>query len=188
VNGYMGSTADQLAALRSSFDEGFAVPPKVREEGIEPLILVRVAGEALALKSIHITGLARIGRILPIPSPISELLGISGIRGVLAPVFDLAALLGFHPGGAQPLWLALTRGETQIALAFEEIEGHVAVSRASFYEDLASPARGHIRETARIDRAVRGVADIPGIVEAVRRRAGLVNSGPINSDPITQTR
>jgi purine-binding chemotaxis protein CheW len=175
VNG--NTTTDQLAALRHSFDEAFAVlPPQLREEGLEQLLLIRVAGEALALKTLHVTGLARIGRILPIPSRIPELLGITGIRGTLAPVFDLAALLGFHPGGAQPRWLALTCGETQIALAFDQIEGQIAVSRTSLYEHQASSAREHIKEVARIEHAVHAVADIPAIVEAIRRRAGLINS------------
>ena len=170
------ATTDQLAALRHSFDEAFAVPPQLREEGLEQLLLIRVAGEALALKTLQVTGLARIGRILPIPSRIPELLGITGIRGTLAPVFDLAALLGFHPGGAQPRWLALTCGETQIALAFDQIEGQIAVSRTSLYEHQASSAREHIKEVARMDHAVHAVADIPAIVEAIRRRAGLINS------------
>lgn len=175
MNGNTAAT-DQLAALRRSFDEAFAVPPRLREQGLEQLLLIRVAGEALALKTLHVTGLVRIGRILPIPSRIPELLGITGIRGTLAPVFDLAALLGFHPGGAQPRWLALTCGETQIALAFDQIEGQIAVSRASFYEHQASATREHIKEVARMEHAVRPVADIPAVVEAIRRRAGLINS------------
>lgn len=101
MNGNTAAT-DQLAALRRSFDEAFAVPPRLREEGLEHLLLIRVAGEALALKTLHVTGLVRIGRILPIPSRIPELLGITGIRGTLVPVFDLAALLGFHPGERNP--------------------------------------------------------------------------------------
>ncbi len=170
------ATTDQLAALRHSFDEAFAIPPQLREEGLEQLLLIRVAGEALALKTLQVTGLARIGRILPIPSRIPELLGITGIRGTLAPVFDLAALLGFHSGGTQPRWLALTRGETQIALVFDQIEGQIAVSRTSLYEHQASSARQHIKEVARMEDEVRAVVDIPAVVEAIRRRAGLIDS------------
>ncbi len=165
---------ERLAALRRAFDEGFAAPPQAPEESIESLLLIRVGGEALALRSVHITGLARIGRILPVPSRVPELLGIAGIRGALAPVFDLAALLGFPRGVAQPRWLALTRGETPAALALDQVEGQIKVARAALYGDQASPTRTYIREVARIGSALRAVADIPAVLEAISRRTGLI--------------
>jgi chemotaxis signal transduction protein len=162
--------------MRISFDESFASAPRLRGEGLEPLLRIRAGEEALALRSIHITGLLRIGRVLPVPSRIPELLGITGIRGTLVPVFDLAALLGLRSGGAQPRWLALTRGETPVALAFDQIDGQIEVSRANIYEHQASPSREHIKEVAHIGPAAHDVVDIPAVVETIRQRAGLIST------------
>ncbi|HUQ94027.1 MAG TPA: chemotaxis protein CheW [Bryobacteraceae bacterium] len=174
MNGYSASANGRLAAMRRAFDGAFAAPARLHEADLEPLLLIRAGGEALALRSLHIARLARTGRILPVPSRIPELLGITGIRGTLTAVFDLAALLGFSSGGAQPLWLALTRDETPVALAFDQVEGQIAAPRTSLYEQ-PSAACEHIRQVAHIEPTARAVADIPAIVETLRRRAGLIN-------------
>ena len=174
MSGYSGNAAGHLAALRHCFDEAFATPARLRDESLEPLLLIRAGGEAVALRSLHITGLARTGPIAPVPSRIPELLGITGIRGALVPVFDLAALLGFPLSGAQLRWLAFTGGETPVALAFDQIEGQAAVAGADIYNHQASAARALLKESARIEFNPRAVVDIPAVVETIRRRAGLI--------------
>ena len=93
-----------LAQLRAAFDETFAVPPRSREE-LESVIQIRVGSEVFAIRTGHIGGLMKSRKIVPLPSRIPELLGVSALRGSLIPVFDLAALLGIPAGASRPSWL-----------------------------------------------------------------------------------
>ena len=167
---------ERLAELRGGFDAAFAAPPPRHAEDSEALILIQAAGEALALNTRHIAGLARWRLILPVPSRIPELLGIAGIRGTLTPVYDLAALLGFPSQRPEPRWLALTGQEMAAALAFNEFEGQVDVPRTCLYVDRASPAGRHMGTMARIGSSVRAVIDVPAILDAIRRQAGLTET------------
>lgn len=181
MSGY-GDSDSGLLALRRSFEEGFASLPRPQAEGVESLILIRIAGEAFTVRRLQTAGLARNAQILRVPSRIPELLGVTAIRGTLAPVFDLAALLGLPSGGVQPAaqtrCLALNRGEPLVAFAFDEIEGQAEISCADFFDYQESPARACIRQLVRIEDTVRVVADIPALVEAIRQRAGLINADP----------
>lgn len=172
MNDNAASASERLAAMRRSFDEGFAPKPAVFEEGLMRLLLIRVAGEPLAFKTVDITAVARIGHILPLSSRIPELLGITAIRGVLVSVFDLAALLGFDSGGARPRWVALTRGDAAIAMAFDDIEGQCAVPANGLFNTQESMDQ-NLMKLMRIENATRAVADMPAIVDALRTRAGL---------------
>lgn len=165
--------AERVEELRGAFDAAFVAPPPGHAEDCEALILIQAAGEALALKTRHIAGLVPRSLILPVPSRIPELLGIAGIRGTLTPVYDLAALLGLPLRQQEPRWLALTGQELAAALAFDEFEGQVEVPRTCLYLDGASPVRRHMGTLARIGSSVRAVLDLPDIMEAIRRQAGL---------------
>jgi purine-binding chemotaxis protein CheW len=157
-----------LAALRSAFDGTFAALPRSRQER-DPVIQIRLGGEVFAVRAGHIAGLVKSGKIVPLPSRIPELLGISALRGSLIPVYDLAALLGIPPAASGPEWLMLAAGETPIGLAFDGFEGRQEPEWLS-----GEPGgRQHVRQLVRIGSAVRAVLDIPGIAEAIRQRAGI---------------
>src|ERR1019366_4473035 len=113
---------DGLAALRSAFDGTFVAPPRSRQERY-PVIQIRLGGEVFAVRAAHIAGLVKSRKIVPLPSRIPELLGVSALRGSLIPVYDLAALLGIPPAVSGPSWLMLAPGETPIGLAFDGFEG-----------------------------------------------------------------
>ena len=159
---------DGLAALRSAFDQTFVAPPRSRPER-DPVIQIRLGGEVFAVRAAHIAGLVRSRKIVPLPSRIPELLGVSALRGSLIPVYDLAALLGIPPAVSGPSWLMLAPGETPIGLAFDGFEGRQEPEWLS-----GEPGeRQHVHQLVRIGSAVRAVLDIPGITEAIRQRAGI---------------
>jgi purine-binding chemotaxis protein CheW len=160
-----------LAQLRAAFDETFAVLPRSREE-LESVIQIRVGSEVFVIRSGHIGGLVKSRKIVPLPSRIPELLGVSALRGKLIPVFDLAALLGIPAGASRPSWLVLAPGDTPIGLAFDGFEGQQV---PEWLGDEQS-ARQHVRQLVRIGSAVRAVLDIPGLAAAIRRRAGITDS------------
>ena len=163
----------RLGELRRAFDRSFAAPPPSRAAETQSLIVIGLAGETLVLRAGEITGIARRKRLVPLPSRTPELLGLAGIRGALVPVFNLAALLALPPCGGEPGWFALAMREAPIALAFDEFEGQVDVERTCLYDDQTAPARPHVRQLVRIGPLVRPVIEVPSILEAIRKNAGL---------------
>jgi len=168
------SGSKSVAELRREFDNTFAAPPAGPVEGRESLITLRVAGEALAVRTLHVTGVAKLRRILPVPTHVPGLLGITAIRGTLLPVYDLATLLGFPAAAREGCWLMLAGAETPVGLLFDEFESQVEIERACLLESEGSRRLEHLRLVARIGAAHRAVIDIPGIVEEIRNTAGLL--------------
>ena len=160
--------AGRLAELRDAFDQSFAAPPSPPAEELFSLIAIRLAGETLLLRTDQISGIARCRRTTPVASRVPELMGVTGVRGALVPVFNLAALLGLARNEACA-WLAFVHRESPVALAFEEFEGQIEIQRTSLYDDATAASRRHIRQLAQVGSGVRAVIDIPSVVEAIRR-------------------
>jgi chemotaxis signal transduction protein len=161
------------AALRRSFDESFAVAATSKLERLEGLLAIRVGGDPYALRLSQISGLYADRRIVGVPSPVVELLGIVRLRGSMLPVYDLAALLQYPPA-ASPRWMVVAGGSQQpIGFAFEGFDAHVQVAEASLVgdEDRAESAvttRQHVRGNIRVAGALRLVIQIASVVETIR--------------------
>ena len=63
--------------------------------------------------------------------------------------------------------------ELPIALGFDEFDGQVEVTPANLYADESHTSRRYVQLLARIGASVRPVIDVPSIVEAIRKNAGL---------------
>lgn len=115
-------------AVRREFDAGFAAAPAPARDLVSIALLVRAGGGVHAVLRRELTAIHAGLRIVPMPSPAPELLGIAQVRNELIPVYDLALLLGLAPSPS-PRWLALA-GTPPIALAFEDFAGQAEVERA----------------------------------------------------------
>jgi chemotaxis signal transduction protein len=162
----------KVAEMRRVFDESFAaLQPDDRRE-IEHMLAIEIAGERFAVRVNDISGLKMAkSKILGVPSSVPELLGITGVRGIVVPVFSLAALLGIGVNDNQSRWLVLC-GERQspIALALERVEGHIEVLAGEIYAGETDQTRRHIKETVRDGAVLRGVIDIAQLVENIKAR------------------
>jgi chemotaxis signal transduction protein len=165
---------DKAAELRNAFDGARAIPFSSQAvERMESLLGVRVCGDAYAIRVSEISGLANARRIVELPSAIPELLGVAGVRGVLIPVYSLAALLGYNAEAVQGRWLVLCGTEEPVGLAFNDFEGYVMVSSEQVYN--AEPndvARTHAKHVVRTADMVRAVISIPLIRELIQTRCG----------------
>ncbi len=160
----------KVAELRKLFDDSFAAPEQSQKAAVEHMLAVTVGGERFAISVGDISGLTVAqGTILPVPSRVPELLGITGIRGVVVPVFNLAALLGIRSGRAQYRWLLLC-GERQatLALAVDLVEEHLEIAADKLISRGADSMAHYIKQTVDIGGMLRGVIDLGLVVEKIR--------------------
>jgi len=164
---------NKAAEMRRLFDCSFATPRQHHVQEQEQMLAITLAGECFAVRLREISGLAvSKGTILPVPSRVPELLGITGIRGTVVPVFGLATLLGLSSAAGQPRWLIFCGGkQTPIALAFDELESHFEVSTTEIYPRQADLVRRYVHETARDGSRLRGVIDVTRLMEFVKTRS-----------------
>jgi chemotaxis signal transduction protein len=159
--------SDLAERLKREFDDAFAAPRVASNGAGEMVVSIRIAGHAYALRMSQIAGLARDRRIVAIPSPVPELLGLAGVRGELVPTYSLAAWLG-HGREPTTRWLALCGAGERAGLAFGEIEGQLAIEPGQL---VAAPeSTAHVRDWLRADGDTRPIVDVGSILEAIQRR------------------
>jgi purine-binding chemotaxis protein CheW len=169
-----------VAELRREFDGAFALAPKSETARIENLLAVRIGGDGFALRVAQIAGLYSDKPVTPLPSPLVELQGLAGFRGRPAPVYDLAALLGYAASGATR-WLVLARASEPLALAFDDFESHFAVAADPKAGDIvrapgatlkvSAQLRPQVFDAVRYQGAMRPIVDLDAIIESIRRRS-----------------
>lgn len=168
--------AGRVEALREAFDRSYAQPPVLEAVRTEDLLAIRVAGNPYALRVAEIAGLFADRAVVPVPSAAPELLGVSGLRGAIVPVYDLAALLGC-PARAAPRWLVLARAREPVALAFDVMEAQLAVSpRDVIFETGDAGPRTHVRGTLRAEGGLRLIAHLPSVLDDIYARVGAIRS------------
>ena len=155
------------ALLRSLFDESFAEPAQSGRERSEQLLAIRVGGDPYVLRISEVAGLHADLRIVPIPSPAVNLLGIVGLRGVMAPVYDLAALLGY-PRAANPRWVVFVRAPQLVGFAFDVFDSHLQVGDASLAMGEAEAG------TVATGRHTRGAVHTDGVLRPIIHLASVV--------------
>lgn len=161
----------RLRELVEDFDQSFARRPDSREQPFEEFLAVRVASDACVLRLSQIAGLFNHRKIVPLPSPVPELLGLASFRAAIVPVYDLCALLG-RAREPEPRWLVLA-AELPIALGFTELLGHRRLASS----DVLKQERGHgftshAPEVARGPDGLFPVVDVASVVTSIRRLAG----------------
>lgn len=165
--------AKKLAELCRAFDDSFAQPPQQPNLAVMRLVAVRVGHKPIAMQESQIAGLAKIKRIVPLPSRMPELLGIAGNGGMLVPVFSLARLLEIE-SSSDAHWLALAKSDAAVGLAFDELDGQVEVAPSDIYPEDEKVVSS--RMLVRIGREVRRLLDVVRVVEEIKRKAGLTGS------------
>lgn len=162
-------------ALRKEFDVSFAEARRLETEQIENLLAIRVGGDPYAIRLAEIGGLHADRRIMPLPTPIPELVGVTGFRGQIAPVYDLATLLGYaRPPSTR--WLLLLQTREPVALAFDVFEMHFSVSRLQIVSaktgmPVETGARPHLFDAVRSDDVMRPIIQLQSLLEDIQRRA-----------------
>jgi purine-binding chemotaxis protein CheW len=162
--------------LRQEFDQSFAQPPQQAAGATEDYLAIRLGADPHALRLSEIASLAPLAAPTRVPGPCPELLGLTGFRGRLVPVYDLCALLGYA-SPALPRWRVVLAARP-VALAFDGFEGHLRLP-------CHAPAAGsgqahrHVREVLHAGEAgVRPIVSLESVLEAIRVAAQLGARSP----------
>jgi chemotaxis signal transduction protein len=164
-----GSSADEL---RAAFDGAFARPARASDADAVPLLALRVAGAPLAVRVLETAGLMQVRPIVPVPSRRAELLGVSGVRGALVPVYSLARLLG-RADDDPPRWivLATTAAGDRVGLAVATFERHLVVPARDLRPATRSGAgEAHAPELVYAEGTPRPVLSVPALLRTITAR------------------
>lgn len=165
-------TTLSATGFRDAFDRSFAVAHEsTGNQQAESLLAIRVAGHRCALRIREMNGLLDGRKIVALPGPGVDFMGLAGIRGELVAVYSLAAVIGYPREAGYPRWLALCGKENPVGFAFRDLEGYVQVPFGEIY----SAARknitlGHVREVAQSADTVRAIVSLPSALEAIAKR------------------
>jgi len=183
-----GQPADPVAsggrasALRRQFDASFAMAAaESAAERLDGVLAIRLGQDPYALRLTEILGLHADRNIVPVPSPVAALLGIVGLRGKMAPVYDLGVLLGYPPVAQSPRWMIVADAPPSagavglfVGLAFEVFEAHVRVPPAAFAQSEAAEKPGggaprqHLRGTVHAAGMLRPLIQMASVMETIR--------------------
>lgn len=166
--------ARTVEELRRAFDASFAAAPELERPPEVAFLALRVGAEVFAVRLLDTAGLVPARRVVRVPSPDPALLGITGLRGAIVPVYSLAVLLGRH-GLAEdaPWYLTCGRDAGRVALAFTQFEGHVRAALSDLRAAQAErPGREHVSELLTVGDVVRPVLDVGSLMARITGEAG----------------
>jgi len=162
----------RLDDLRRSFDESFAVPSWPEEIDQEDMLGIRVGGGHFAVRVSELAGVHPCRKIVGLPGAFVGLLGVVGIRGKLVATYRLSDLLGSGSADARPRWMLVCRGENQVGLTIEGLDGYMRVSSSLVHAARNEEGLGdHVQEILQYKNVTRGVLNIPSVLTSIMRRA-----------------
>jgi purine-binding chemotaxis protein CheW len=163
----------RTAELRRAFDRTFAEPPRSIAEDTESLLDIRVGADAYAVRVSELSGLFVDRMIVPMPSPVPELLGLAGLPVGIVPVYTLHGLLGHPPVSDPPRWLIVTGHGQPVGLAFDRLDRYLRLRPSDLSPSSTGTRAVHIHEAARVTDGVRPVLSIASVLKAIKDRTGV---------------
>jgi len=152
--------------MRRAFDRTFTEAPSLGHDDVEDVLAIRLNGAPYAMRVRDVASVHADRAIVPVPGPEPALLGLAGIRSVIAPVYDLRLLLGGVGGGA-PRWIVRARAPQPIALAFDGFDGQHRVARDRI---VTGDGGALVREQG--GERMRPIVDMARVLERVARLGG----------------
>jgi purine-binding chemotaxis protein CheW len=165
----------RLEELKRSFDQSFAEAPWRETEQAESFLSIRVGSQAYAVLLSQASGLYVDRKVVGLPGPVTELLGMAGFRGTVIPVFDLGACLGYGLSDAGR-WMLLVGKNELIGLAFQEFDGYLRTPRDVARQESGEEMREHVSEVVVVGGIIRPVINLVSVVQALKRRVASVGS------------
>jgi chemotaxis signal transduction protein len=157
-------TTERVLQLRHAFDSTFTQSPRIADESVD-LLAIRVAGTPHALRLDDIAGLYVDKVVTPVPGCPPSLRGIAGFRGTVVLVYDLRALLGGARGGPCR-WLVTAAGESMLAFAFDQFEGHRRVPVSAIAGEQGAET---VREVVQLGDFIRPIVRLSMLIDRITK-------------------
>lgn len=164
-------------AMRHAFDQSFSQAPLTHAARFENMLAVRIRGDAYVIPVVEIRALYADRRVVVLPTPLADLLGVATFRGQVAPVYDLAAWLGYAQrasSGAVPRWFVLARCRDPVAFVFDGFEALLQVPPedvvASVDGEKLDAKRAHLRGAVQAGEALRPIVHLPSVLDDIQKR------------------
>jgi chemotaxis signal transduction protein len=100
---------------------------------------------------------------------VPELLGLTGVRGAVVPVFSLAALLNSALRESEPRWLLFAGRQSLVAFAFGQLEHQFEAEAAQVFPQAGHYGR-YVSETVRDGTRLRCLIRLGALAEHIRNR------------------
>jgi len=166
----------RLEELKRSFDQSFAEAPWRETEQVESFLSIRVGSHAYAVLLSQAAGLYVDRKVVGLPGPVTELLGLAGFRGTVIPVFDLGACLGYGLSSETGRWMLLVGKNEPIGLAFQEFDGYLRTPHKPEQQGSVEEIREHVSDVVVVGGIIRPVINLVSVVQALKRRVASVGS------------
>jgi chemotaxis signal transduction protein len=177
MNQPVTTIAGTKQAMRHAFDRSFSQAPATHAARFENMLAVRIRGDAYVIPVAVIRALYADRRVVALPSPRAELLGVATFRGQVAPVYDLAAWLGYAHRAAPrtvPRWFVLARWRDPVAFAFDGFEALLLVPPEHVVSavdgEKPDATRAHLRGAVRAGEALRPIVHLPSVLDDIQKR------------------
>lgn len=171
MNTVQEHTLTDVAEMRRAFDESFSHAPALAAVEQEDFLGIQVAGAHYALRLLETARLCARPRILPLPAPHPEFLGLAGLQGELVPIYSLAALLGHGSEPEEARWVVLCSKTERLGLAFGGLDGYLRAPRTEVCAlGAAERAAEFVQEALHSEGRVRPIVRVSAIVAALHQR------------------
>ncbi|MBE7467435.1 MAG: chemotaxis protein CheW [Planctomycetes bacterium] len=157
---------DRVAEMRRAFDEAFMVEPSLADEAQDRLLTLRICGDRFAVHMTQVGGIARCPRVEPLPSRVPALLGLTGLRGELTPIYALSLLLGYA-SPETPRWILLSRRTPTTGLAIEDFGGCIPVGKGAFVEIERPQGPWRMGSCVRVQETLHAMIDLEAVFQAL---------------------
>lgn len=158
--------AERAVEMRREFDRAFATPVQIEQVLQDSMLAIRAGGQNCAIRLSEISGLHADKKITPVPGGHAALRGIAGFRGIILPVYDLPAALGFASGSALR-WLVIAKA-APVAFAFESFDRQLRVAPDAVLPQSAGlELRGCTRAFLRTPECSGPIIHLPSVLAAV---------------------
>ena len=163
-----GDPVEVLARLRADFDRSFqeaSVPAPL----LEDFLLLRVGGEAFAVRMGEVGGIYADREVTALPGSPPYLTGVAGLRGSVFPVYDLGVLLGYPVPKAPRRWFLLVRRREPLGVAFDRFERHLQVGDGRTAPSDGGGDRRHVRAILLVGEERIPIVSLPAVAEDADR-------------------
>jgi chemotaxis signal transduction protein len=158
---------------------GAAVADQAPPAGVA-YVLAELGGRAVAVPMASLLEVADLAEIAPAPLAPRWLLGVTNLRGVVVPVVDLAALLGWETGAPGRRALVLRDGRFRLALPVHGVHSVRWLDLAPAEETQAeaeTPGEAAVSREVTIDGRPVWVVDAEAVLARVRQGEGTGAAG-----------